>query len=1020
MTDERWQRVKALFQAAVERPTEQREAFLAAATSDNEALAREVRSLLMADTSDGSFLDRLPVASQSVLADSFAVPLTSPDDGLSRSVLTAGRRVGPYEILKALGAGAMGEVYRACDTKLNREVALKVLPELFVLDPDRLARFNREAQVLATLNHQNIAAIYGLEVSNATQALVLELVDGPTLEDRIAVGRISIEEALTIARQIADALEAAHEKGIIHRDLKPANIKITGTGIVKVLDFGLAKVWDGAPQSDLSRSPRLTATGIGERTILGTPAYMSPEQARGQAVDRRADIWSFGCVLYEMLSGHAPFAGDTISDTLAAVLGREPDGSILPADTPLPIRRLLRRCLAKDPRRRLDSAAGVRLEIDDAVTPPDVETLARVTPLFRRIATVVIAALVGVAVVASLATLMRVSPVAPPLPARFAIVPPTIPPLNVSGPTRDLAFSPDGRHIVYRAGGSITFGSLMVVRSIDQLDARLLAEITNAYAPFFSPDSRWIGFFEKGELKKVSITGGPIITLAPVKDAPLGASWGDDGTIVFATDDPDTGLWRVPADGGEPVLLTRPNRAQQENDHVFPSMLPDGRGVLFTIGAAGQADNGQVAVLDFQTGESRTLVRGGNQAEYVEHPAGARRGRYLTFGRAGALRAVQFDPVQLEVLGNPVTVVDEVMMKPSGAANYAISRRGTLVYMPSSVSDETPLRSLVWVDRKGHEEPITAPQRGYGPPRISPDGTRLAMGIRDSGNTEIWIWEFARETLRRLTFAPGMDAMPVWTPDGRTIMFVSDRAGALNLYSQAADGAGTVARLTTSANPQWSTSVTSDGRRLFGFDLGPGRAPGVIVVHLENAASQSPLDTVQAAPSGSHASTGPSPSSGPSRPTPVVESLFRGAFPEVSPDGRYVAYQSNESGRDEVYVRSLPLVNHALWQISTGGATRPVWARSGRELFYLDESSALIAVPVRASGATLIVGMPTTLFDTRYVEANPARHYDVSPDGQRFVMLKDRTAAPNATPASIVVVQHWLEELEQRVPMNAK
>jgi serine/threonine-protein kinase len=526
-----------------------------------------------------------------------------------------------------------------------------------------------------------------------------------------------------------------------------------------------------------------------------------------------------------------------------------------------------------------------------------------------------------------------------------------------------------------------------------------MAEITNAYAPFFSADGQWIGFFEKAELKKVSITGGPIITIAPITGGPLGASWGADGTIVFATDAQDTGLWHVSAGGGEPRVLTMPDPAQLETDHVFPSVLPDGRGVLFTVRTAAQGDSGQVAVFDFQTGERKTLVRGASQAESVEHPAGPGSGRYLIYATAGTLRAVQFDPVRLDIVGDPVTVVEQVMVKPSGAANYAVSRSGTLIYMPRGVTDQIPLRSLVWVDRNGHEEPISAPPRGYGPPRISPDGTRLAVTINDQGNTEIWIWDFARENLRRLTFAPGMDSMPVWTRDGRRIVFMSDRAGALNFYSQAADGTGPIDRLTTSAHPQWSTSVTSDGMRLFGFDLGPGRTPGVIVVHLGSSGTQLPERTAQGA-----------------KGTPVVESLFRGAFPDVSPDGRYVAYQSNESGRDQVYVRSFPVVDQGVWQISTGGATRPVWARSGRELFYLDESGALIAVPVRTSGATLVVGGPTILFDARYVESNPARHYDVSPDGQRFVMLKDRAVDPSATPASMVVLQHWVEQLEQRRP----
>ncbi|HET9360428.1 MAG TPA: serine/threonine-protein kinase, partial [Vicinamibacterales bacterium] len=474
MSDERWRRVKALFQAAVERPAEERAAFLAAATGDDAALRREVESLLRSDTSDTGFLDRLPVASASVLADPLGT--TSMDPTRSHSFLAAGRRVGLYEIVAPLGAGAMGEVYRARDTKLHRDVALKVLPERFALDPDRSARFTREAHLLATLNHPNIATIYGLEESSTTQALVLELIDGPTLADLIAgasedaplptrrggsldpPGRaIPVGQALAIAKQIADALEAAHEKGIIHRDLKPANIKIAGTGVVKVLDFGLAKVWDGGPQSDLLASQKLTVTDLGGRTVLGTPAYMSPEQARGQPLDKRTDIWSFGCVLYEMLTGREPFAGGTVSDTLAAILEHQPDLTRLPADTPVPIRRLLRRCLEKDRRKRLDSASDARLEIDDAIAFPAADTLASAATPSRRVMPAAIAALL--VVIAALAAWILMRPAPPvPVPARFAIVPPPGLPLNVSSLTRDLTLSPDGRSLVYRAGGSNTAG----------------------------------------------------------------------------------------------------------------------------------------------------------------------------------------------------------------------------------------------------------------------------------------------------------------------------------------------------------------------------------------------------------------------------------------------------------------------------------------------------------------------------------------------------------------------------------
>ena len=1001
MTDERWPRVKALFQAAVERPIEVRDAFLAAETGDDDALRREVESLLTSDTADVSFLDQLPVASESMLGDHLAAAQVSMDHTSPSPVLTAGRCVGPYDIVAPLGAGAMGEVYRARDTKLHRDVALKVLPEPFARDPERLARFTREAQLLATLNHPNIAAIYGLEESTSGQVLVLELVDGPTLADRIALGPIPLEEALPIARQIAEALEAAHDKGIIHRDIKPANIKIASDGVVKVLDFGLAKVCDGAPQPDPSRSPRLTATDIGERTVLGTPAYMSPEQARGQSLDRRTDIWSFGCVLFEMLTGRAPFAGDTISDTIAAILEREPDWQALPFATPAPIRRLVRRCVEKDRKRRLDSAAGSRLEIDDAMASPAADALAA-TPS-RRFTPVAIAAMAGVAVIAALVvwTLTRAAPQAPVLTSRFSIVSPPGQPVNVSGSARDLALSPDGRHLVYRFGGSNSAGSPLMVRALDQLDTQPLAGISYAYAPFFSPDSQWIGFFENAELKKVSVSGGPAVTLGPVTGVTLGASWGEDNTIVFATDDPDTGLWRVSADGGRPVLLTKPDAAQREGDHGFPSMLPGGRAVLFTITAAEQTDNSQVAVVDVTTGQRKTLVSG-SQAEYVDVSRGSGKAvGYLTYAVAGTLRAVPFDPVRLEVLGNPVTVVEHVTMKPTGAANYAVSRAGTLVYLVGAGEQTTP-RSLVWVDRKGREEPIRAPLRAYGTTRLSPDGTRVAVEVYDQ-NADIWIWDLARDGLRRLTFDPAGEGMAVWTPDGLQIIYMSTRSGVSNLYRQNADGSGTVDRLVTSAIAQWPTSITPDGTYLAGFDLLPKTNTDIVFFPLTRPGS-GPARGVSAASM-----------------EPSADTRFKGGFADFSPNGRYLAYGSRESGRDEIYVRPFPRVDSGRWQVSTAGGTRPAWARSGRELFYLDASNTLTSVVVSTSGPTFSAGKPATVFDTKYVESNPSRHYDVSADGQRFLMIKESaTGDPTATPASMVVVLNWFEELKQRVPMNGR
>ena len=990
MTDERWRRVKALFQAAVERPAGERAEFVAAATGDDLALRREVESLLAADTS-GRFLDRLPIASESLLAGAQAVLPVSIAPTSSSTALAAGARVGPYEVVAPLGTGAMGEVYRACDTKLNRTVALKVLPDRFAFDPDRSARFIREAHLLAVLNHPNIAAIYGLEESNGAQALVLELVDGPTLADRVALGPLPLDEALAIARQIADAVDAAHDKGIIHRDLKPANIKFGSDGVVKVLDFGLARVWDGAPQSNLSASPSLTATDLGERAILGTPAYMSPEQARGQSLDRRTDIWSFGCVLYEMLTGRAPFAGDTTSDTFAAILQREPDP--LPTNTPPAIRRLLRRCLEKDRRKRLGSAADARLEIDDALRSPATETLERAAIPPRRLVPA-LAMLTGITVLTALVTwlLARPTPTVP-LSARFAIEPPAGFPLNVSGLARDLAVSPDGRRLVFRAGGSNTAGSPLMLRPLDRLDAQPVAHVGDAYAPFFSPDNRWIGFFENSELKKVSIAGGPPITLCRFPGRPLGASWSADNTITFATDVPGNRLWRVSADGGEPTPLTTSDSTSQQGVYSFPSVLPLERGVLFTIRATSPADS-SVAVLDLKTGQLKTLIRGGSDAQYVESG-------HLIFASAGALRAVRFDPGRLEVLGDPVAVVEEIMIKPTGAANYAISTAGTLVYIAAGVSEMTAPRELVWVDRKGHEEHTGAPPRAYGTPRLSPDEMRVAAEIYGQ-ITDIWIWEFARETLRRLTFESGGNGMSVWTPDGRQIIFESGRTGVPGVYRQAADGTGSVERLSTTDVPQWPTAITPNGAWLSGFDLRAGTVPEWGVFFL-------PLSQDAVGP-------GSTPATGSGRPSAITlaRTRFNAGMADFSPNGQYFAYESDESGRNEIYIRPFPRVDNGRWQASTAGGTRPVWTRQGRELIYLDAANTLTAVSVRTSGTTLTIGSPAKLFDTRYAQPNPSRHYDVSDDGERFLMLKP-VGDPNAKPAGMVLVEHWFEDLQRHL-----
>jgi eukaryotic-like serine/threonine-protein kinase len=891
-------------------------------------------------------------------------------------------------VLAPLGAGGMGEVYRARDAKLNRDVALKVLPDSFIHDASHAARFRREAQVLASLNHPHIGGIYGLEEANGITALVLELVEGPTLADRIARGPIPLDEALPIAKQIAQALEAAHEQGIVHRDLKPANIKVRGDGTVKVLDFGLAKASDpSAASPDLSQPPTLTRTALSHPgMILGTARYMSPEQAAGTHVDKRSDIWAFGVVLFEMLTGEQVFSGDTTSHVIAAVLRAEPDWTALPPDTSASIRRLLRRCLEKDRKRRLDSAAAVGLELDDAGTTSAAEAPPAPSP--RRVAPIAIASLIigmGGALIAALASwlLMRPAPpVAAPL-TRFTITPSPALPWRPSpqAAARDFAVAPDGSFLVYRAGDQ----GQLVVRWFDRLEASPLAGVASAVMPFVSPDSRWIGYVEDDlTLKKVAVTGGAPVTLARLPVWPRGASWVDDSTIIIGTNSPMTGLLRVPAGGGEPEVLTTPDRTQGEQGHVLPSGLPGGGAVLFTIGAD-RPENAQIALLDLKTRQRTTVLRGGRDAQYAASG-------HLVYLAGHAMSAVRFDLSRRAVVGDPVRVIDGVAASPTSALNVAVTAAGTLVFVPGGTGNPT-LRSLVWVDRQGHETPIGAPTRPYESARLSPDGTRVAVSIRDQEN-DIWIWDLARKTLTRLTFDADVDMNPVWTPDSRRVVFASSRTGVFNLYARDVNESTPDVRLTAGANTQLPSSVTHDGAFVIGQE---------VRLH-----TKSDLVRVALAP-GRGAETTAAES--------VVETPFEEWNGEISPDGRFIAYLSNESGQSEVYVRPYQQASNARWQVSSGGGTEPVWTRGGRELIYRDDAQRLTAVPVETTGLAFRTGTPSTLVVSADRVSDAWRAYDVSPDGKRFLVMKKLPDSPRATvPPGFVVVQNWFEELKRLVP----
>jgi serine/threonine-protein kinase len=913
--------------------------------------------------------------------------------------LIPGTRLGPYEITAQIGVGGMGEVWCATDTNLGRQVAIKILPDAFAHDPERLARFEREAKTLASLNHPNIAIIHGLEKADGMRALVMELVDGPTLTDRIAQGPTPIEQALPIAKQIADALEAAHEQGIVHRDLKPANIKVREDGTVKVLDFGLAKAiaTDGSA-AEGSQVPTQTRGGTRAGMILGTAAYMSPEQARGEVVDKRTDIWAFGCVLYEMLAGRQAFGAASVTEILSEVLKSEPDWQRLPTETPVGVRRLLRRCLAKDRKRRLTDIHDARLELDELLgdddrdgrgadhgrNPDRLVGVAVMAPR-RRVWLVGATAVVASAVIAGALVWVgtRASESAPPV-SRLTLTLPATGSLTINGSLPDLAITPDGSRVVYVGNR----GTQLFVRALDAFEPK--AVFTGGLrGPFVSPDGQWIAVWDQlVMLKKVAIAGGPAVTLATLENPSSGATWTSDDAIVFA-DNGALGLQRVGAAGGPTTVLTRPDRARGEAAHILPERLPGGRAVLFTITAVtGGRDAAQVAVLDLETGIYKVVLRSGSHARYV--PSG-----HLIYTAGGTLRAVPFDLGRLETRGTPVSVVPEVVTPRGGlAVNAVVADNGTMAYVSwPGVLDAIAPRRLVWVDRQGHEMPIPAPPGAYLYPRLSPDGRRIVVSAADQ-QWDLWLWDLAattRTAWTRLTFDPALDLNPVWTPDGQRLLLSSTRNKSQNLYIQPADGTGSATRLSESANQQNPTAITPDGTRVIYQERTPTNARDLRLLTL-----------------------GPSP-----RTDPLLETGFEERSGIVSPDGNWLAYESDSLGRFDIYVRPFPNVGDGQSQISPAGGVQPLWAPSGRELFYVSPDGALMSVPVEPRGSTWSGGTATKLLEARYYTGAGeyfVRQYDVSPDGQRFLMLKEG-GTDGSAPPTLYVVQNWIQELRRLAPV---
>ena len=755
MTPERWRRIEEIYHAVLGEGVSQRSAFLIEACAGDAELRHEVESLLTQRASMDGPLDGAAVAIAAQLASSAARPI----------------RIGAYRLDTLLGAGGMGEVYRAHDPKLGRDVAIKILPPMFTANPERLARFEREARVLAALNHPNVAAIYGFEESHGIRALILELVEGETLAERIQRGPLSIQDALTIARQLVDALDAAHERGIVHRDLKPANIKIAPDGVVKVLDFGLAKaVLAADTTSDVSRSPTIAVDGTKDGVVLGTAAYMSPEQARGQAVDKRTDIWAFGCVVYEMVTGHVAFPGATISDTIAAILERDPDWAALPAATPQPVRRLLQRCLEKDLKRRLRDIADASSILTDEVPA---QSAAPANPRSAKIAWAL--AGVSVAVLAGFLLLRPHQNESRLEPIKFTFEPPENATLLREG--LETAISPDGTRVAFVAQG--TSGPTAIwIRSISSQESQRIEGTDNAIGPFWSPDGQFLGFFAQGKLKKVAVDGGPpqnICTTTPG----LGATWSQTGEIVFNPIN-RAPLMRVSASGGTPQRLTTLDASRHENSHRWPSFLPDGRHFLFTA-RSNEQENTAVYVGSLDSPETTRLLTEQTNAVYAS-PG------YLLFGRQGTLMAQRFDADKLQLSGEAFPVAGNIDQEtPSANAFFSVSKNGRVIAFHEA---NRSLDELTWFDREGKAQGTIGSRGLYGWPRLSPDGRRLAVWMPDpeSGNRDIWLVDAGNGARTRFTSNPANDWYPEWSPDGAYVTFASDRTPRSTNYRKAVSG----------------------------------------------------------------------------------------------------------------------------------------------------------------------------------------------------------------------------------------
>jgi len=883
--------------------------------------------------------------------------------------LTIGSQLGSHEIVALLGKGGMGEVYRARDLKLKREVAIKILPEEFSRDEDRVRRFQREAEVLASLNHPNIAGIYDLEEANDSRFLVLELIEGETLADRLARGPLPLDEALGIARSICEGLAAAHEKGLVHRDLKPGNIKVTPDGKVKVLDFGLAKLAAqefSSSQNAFSNSPTMLSAATGAGIILGTAAYMSPEQARGKAVDRRADVWAFGCVLYEMLTGEQAFKGEIITDVIAGIIKADPDWKLLPADVPLVVRSLLRRCLEKDPNRRLHEIADARIEIDDAIAAPAVAETAGAAGHRQTWHWLVSAgSLIGLVCVLAWIMFHNTPPPDTPL-IRLSLMAP-----EMQAPF-GLALSPDGRRLAF-VGTSSDGKVQLYVRNLDAPKPVPIQGTDGGEFPFWSPDSHSIGFFAEGKLKKVDVFGGPVLTICDVPPIHPGGTWSSHGVILFSS--LDGGLLQVADTGGTPTVVTEVDSSRSEIFHNFPHFLPDGQHFLFEVVSTDPEKS--AAYIGSLNSKARNLLQVTGDSMPIYAAPG-----YFLFNRNGTVMSQAFDPKRLQLSGNAVPVAEQVS-SVYGYAAFSTSDTGLLAYHAGG-NTQTKVQ-LTWYDRMGKPIENVGSPASYVGLDLSPDGKRVAVHQHDSSGGDIWLMEPARRTNVRYTFDAREDnSSPIWSPDGRFIAFSSYRSGLWGLYKKPSSGAGTEELLFQSSSTKVPMDWSPDGSSILYWEFGVNALQSIFVLPL----------------------------TGERKPRVLYQSKSFIGHPQFSSDGKWIAYENVDNAGAEIYVEPFPPTG-AKWQISTGGGTFPRWSRDGREVYYMSQVSGgkIMAVEIAADGATLKPGVPRALFDSPYVNFPHSSNYHtfaVSRDGQRFLIPHPAGKEKVSTESlPITVVVNW-------------